>query len=136
LTKPQGLLQARNGLFQLAQFPQGISEVTVRHGEVRLAVHGLPKAGHGLGQLSLKNEHISQVVMCGGKVGLLLQGRPEVLHSDIVTACLPGDYSQEMERIDLVRIDLQDLLEVLFRLLQPAGLIIMAGYVQRLRYRL
>ena len=67
-----------------------------------------------------------------GVIRILAQGLTDVIDGEVVPANLMRDQAEQMERIDLTWIHLQDLAIQLFRSAQVAGLMILHGQGERL----
>ena len=120
---------------RLLKFPllgKHIGEAVMRIPMAGFQVDGAPIAGRGRRQIALQKVGVSKVVVIVRRSRIVLDGSKDQWNSDLILAGLLRDDTEVMERIGVLRIDLQDLAIAGFGLRQAARLMVLQTHLQRL----
>ena len=100
---------AGNRFRRLSLAHERSAQISLGVGKVRLEFQRPAVAGGRFGRLSLGHQRIAQIVVCRGIVGFQHQHAMHVLGGKLVIAGLGVDYTQQVQSLRMVRIDLQNL---------------------------
>ena len=105
----------------------------MRLGIIGLQTQGLPVAGDRFLELPLSLQGNPQVVVRLGKLWMKAKSLLNVIDGQVVSADLMSDHAEQMQGIDMARLDLQDLPVKLLRLKKVARLVVSHRQAQPLR---
>src|SRR5256885_9339370 len=95
------------GATRLALCPEGGAQIDERVDVIRVERQSVQVGDDGLVELSLRSQRIAEIVV-GGRIRGIARGRPRYqLGGPSMFAALMEDHAQEMQRIDVLRIDPQ-----------------------------
>src|SRR5262249_776555 len=124
--------KARQRFVDLPLLAKDISQVVVRFGIIRFEFERLTNVSRPFVQVPLGLPDHTEAIVPFGKIGFEANGLAHELDSHVVFAILVGNQPEEMQRIDLTGVCLQDVAVGVFRLEKLAGLMILDAQGEKL----